>query len=82
MHQWRRAEHVINSETEDIAKRVKEITGTPDSLHTIQHATLHQTCSMLLSSNFQLTANVSFPYSVSLIDYSKPQYLMHALLML
>ena len=82
MHLWRRAEHVINSETEDIAKRVKEITGTPVFLHTTQHATLHQTSSMLLSSTLQLTANVSFPYSLSLADYSKPQYLMHALLML
>lgn len=27
-----RAEHVINSETEDIAKRVKEITGTRSCL--------------------------------------------------
>lgn len=65
MHQWRRAEHVINSETEDIAKRVKEITGMPDLLHT----TLHHTSSMLLSSTTQLTNSVSFPYSVSLADY-------------
>lgn len=28
-----RAEHVINSETEDIPKRVKEITGTCNCLH-------------------------------------------------
>ena len=45
---------MINSETEDIAKRVKEITGLPVCLHT----TLHQTSSML-SNSFHSTANES-----------------------
>lgn len=46
-----RAEHVINSETEDIAKRVKEITGMPDCLHaSLHHAAVNA---------FRSTAHVS-----------------------
>lgn len=48
-----RAEHVINSETEDIAKRVKEITGVRNCLQ-------FKGCIMLLPN--------TFPYLISCLS--------------
>ena len=52
------AEHVINSETEDIAKRVKEITGMRSYLHSKLHydATKHLPTAHVLSVKHIKTA--------------------------